>query len=383
MSDQGDLERALEDARRAREEAERLREDARNQANKAREEARRLRDEARQLEHRLRDQAREEARRGRGRPSGSEGRHVRLDLDSARGPDEESTGGARAEQTFSLDGVEHVVVDQTAGNLTVRLCTEGETPGVVTIGQKSAPELEIQRQGDRLVIEVHMQKGWLFRRKQGVTTVVRLATGPRSVRVNLGYGEMHVRDIACDEIKVEVGAGTITSYATSGRLDAEVGAGKLSLNAHRGLAKCNAGTGDVLLDLAAIAPGDYTVDVGMGRAEVRLPAGEQVYVKTSSGIGKSRNEYPSAPETAPTRMKLNTGIGEVVVKARSADAPDVGPAVTAKPQRSARGGPVTRRHEAEELRVLQMLEQGRITSQDAADLIAALQGAAPPVTGEE
>ena len=42
-----------------------------------------------------------------------------------------------------------------------------------------------------------------------------------------------------------------------------------------------------------------------------------------------------------------------------------------------------RRFEAEELRVLQMLEQGRISSQDAADLIAALQGAAPPVTGEE
>jgi hypothetical protein len=42
-----------------------------------------------------------------------------------------------------------------------------------------------------------------------------------------------------------------------------------------------------------------------------------------------------------------------------------------------------RRREAEELRVLQLLEQGRISSQEAADLIAALQGAAPPVAEDE
>jgi hypothetical protein len=41
-----------------------------------------------------------------------------------------------------------------------------------------------------------------------------------------------------------------------------------------------------------------------------------------------------------------------------------------RPQR----GALARRREAEELRVLQLLEQGRITSQEAAELIAALQG---------
>ncbi|MBE0609103.1 MAG: hypothetical protein IH609_06975, partial [Dehalococcoidia bacterium] len=37
-----------------------------------------------------------------------------------------------------------------------------------------------------------------------------------------------------------------------------------------------------------------------------------------------------------------------------------------------------RRRESEELRVLQMLEQGKITPQDAADLIAALRGSTVP-----
>ncbi|WP_423242392.1 SHOCT-like domain-containing protein [Tepidiforma thermophila] len=42
-----------------------------------------------------------------------------------------------------------------------------------------------------------------------------------------------------------------------------------------------------------------------------------------------------------------------------------------------------RRREAEELRVLQLLEQGRITPQEAADLIAALRGAPGPAFADE
>jgi len=273
-------------------------------------------------------------------------------------------------------------VDQTAGNLTVRMCTPEETPGVVTTSPKGPPQLNVHREGDRLVVEIPMSKGWLFRRKQGATTVVRLWPGLADVRVNVGYGEAQIRDIACETIKLDVGAGTITGYATAGALHADVGAGKMTLNAHRGLASCSTGTGDVMLDIAEVVPGDYKVDVGMGRAEVRLPAGSDIHVKVASGIGKARNEYPSGPESAPSRMKLNTGIGEVIVKTRSEATAEPRPAGTAKPQRPSRPGTV-RRFEAEELRVLQMLEQGRISSQDAADLIAALQGAAPPVTGDE
>jgi hypothetical protein len=123
----------------------------------------------------------------------------------------------------------------------------------------------------------------------------------------------------------------------------------------------------------------------MGRAEVRIVPDQQVFIKTSSGIGKSRNEYPGGPETSPARMRLNTGIGEVVVRSRDAAASERSRAGGTRPQRSQRsavpGRP--RRFEAEELRVLQMLEQGRISSQDAADLIAALQGAAPRAAEED
>ncbi len=63
-----------------------------------------------------------------------------------------------------------------------------------------------------------------------------------------------------------------------------------------------------------------------------------------------------------------------VTTRRPADDTAPAPSVGAKPHREGRSEAVRRRREAEELRVLQMLEQGKISSQEAAELIAALQG---------
>lgn len=365
-----DIQRALDDAKRAREDAERLREDAR----KARDEARRLREEARKAT----------------RTAFRENRHGAHAGWTAGGrPDRDSDGepaGIRSEHVFSLEGVRQVTVDTTAGKVTVRRCAPDETPGVVSVGSKASPTLEVKRDGDRLLIEVKLVKGWLFRRRQGATTVVRLDDTPLdSIRLQNGYGETELNGVAAAEIRVNVGAGSVQCIQTRGSLDVNVGAGKISVLAHSGLARADSGTGDVVLDIAEVVPGDYRVDVGLGRAEVRLPAGERVNIRASSGIGKTRSEYPSAGEDAPTRLKLNSGIGEVIVKTRDASggaAPGVAPAGQPRPQRGARAA-TERRRESEELRVLQMLEQGKITPQDAADLIAALRGSTVPDFADE
>lgn len=359
-------------------------EKAREEARRARDDATRLRQEAKEMERRLRqegrDRSREERHRVRAERTHGPGSHWGApgapNLPPLPNWTPESAEGARAEQDFSLEGVATVVVDQTAGRVTIRPCREGETPGVVSSGNKSAPRLEVNRDGDRLVIEIKLSTGWLFRRKQGATTLVRLAPKIEQLRLDLGYGEAHIREIETDSLRLDVGAGTITTAQTSGHLRANVGAGKLAIHGHSGLADCDTGTGDVLVDISRLAEGEYKIDAGIGRAEIRLPAGGEVYIKASSGMGKTRIEYPSAPEGAATSLKINTGVGEVSVKARQPgdDSAPQSPPVQAKPQRGARTAPQPRRREAEELRVLQLLEQGRITSQEAADLIAALQG---------
>ncbi|MCC6269068.1 MAG: hypothetical protein IT300_15985 [Dehalococcoidia bacterium] len=361
--------------REAKAEADRLRREAKAEADRMRDDARRGRDEARRLRDQVREESRREAHRSRGPQVGR------------FGSNEDDAEGVRTEQALSLEGIRQVQVDQTAGKLTIRACKEGEAPGVVSIGNKSTPEVDVHRSGDRLVIEVRLTKGWLFRRRQGASTIIRLGEGSfEQVRIDNGYGETEVQGISAADLRVHVGAGTVQCLLTSGSLDVSVGAGKVSVLSHSGLARCDSGTGDVLMDIAELAAGEYKVDVGLGRAEVRLPAGGEVTIKASSGIGKSRVEYPSAPEPAMTSVRVTSGIGECIVKARDAGAgaPSRSAAFTPqpKPQRPGRAAAASRRREGEEMRVLQMLEQGKITPQDAADLIAALQGSSAPIFDE-
>lgn len=354
-----DLDRAREEAQRAREDARRLREEAHNIA-------RRIREEARQQGWAERDAARSGFRR-----------------DWKLGRDNEADdGGVKVEQSLDLNGIRELQFEQTAGRVFVRACTEGELPGVVSSGANAAPQLEARKNGDRLVITVRMASGWLFRRRQGARTVVRLAGSIETIRVNAGYGDLQVRDISFGNLKLEAGAGTITGSGTRGRIEASVGAGRIALSDHHGTARCNTGSGDIVLDIAEVADGDYVANAGVGRAELRLPAGEQVEIKASSGIGRVKVDYPNAGAGARIRARVEAGVGEAVVRVRE-NSPAQEAAPPQRPSPSPGRGPVSRRRESEELRVLQMLEQGRITAQEAADLIAALHGAAMPDEDEE
>lgn len=383
MPDHDDeLGRAREEARRAREEADRLRREARTLEQRLREEARAAAHQERELGRAMRDEARRAAEQ---LGQGGHGPHG-ASWGESRGPGRPpSTDNEQSAQSFSLDGVRAVSIDQTVGNVTVRYCSGTETPGVTSVG-KSAAQLDVRQDGDSIRIELKMPKGWLFRRRQGPATTVRLLPGLSDVRASVGYGELEVRDLECPAMKLAVSAGKLTTYSTTGDIEADMGAGKITLNVHRGLARCDTGTGDLMMDIAEVVAGEYRANVGMGRVEVRLPAGADIHVDASSGIGKARNEFGGAPESAPARLKIDSGIGETVVKARDASrATPAPPAFVAKPQRPGRASASAgrRRHEADELRILQMLEQGRITSQDAADLIAALQGTAAPITEDE
>ena len=397
MADTSDeIKAALEEARRAREEADRLRREARAEAERLKDEARRARDDAR----RLRDQARNERKGPRGfgpgfePPAGPRPPHFH-DSSRRREESDDSAGSIRSEQSLSFDGIRRVQIDQTAGKLTIRPCKEGESPGIISSGHKAAPEINVDRDGDRLHIEVKLSKGWLFRRKQGATTLIRLGNQDfEQLKIDNGYGDMEVQGVSAADLRVNIGAGSFQSILTRGSIDVNVGAGKLAVLSHSGQARCDSGTGDVLLDIAEVADGEYKVDVGLRRAEVRLPATAEVFIKASSGIGKSRIEFPSAPDSAPVRLRLNSGIGECVVKARDAASSDasaraatadqpVSPVGQPRPQRGSRATRAANRREAEEMRVLQMLEQGKITPQDAADLIAALQGSSAPQFDED
>ena len=281
-------------------------------------------------------------------------------------PPDDGTPAVRSEQSLSLDGVRSVQVDQTAGKLTIRNCKEGETPGIVSIGNKSTPEVSVQRAGERLMIEVKLTKGWIFRRRQGATTVIRLDPCDfEHVKIEKATAKPKSGLSARTPRECRRGLHTGSSPWEHRRERRRRQSSVLSQSALRAVS----GHGDVLLDVAELVPGEYKVDVGLGRAEVRLPAGGEVYIRAQSGIGKSRIEYPSAAEGAPIRLRLNSGIGECIVKAREPGASTVEQAASMasqmRPQRPSRAAAQLARAKENDARI-QMLRTGKITQQDAA-----------------
>ncbi len=363
MTDRDREARRLDDeARRARQEAERLRREARAEAERIKAEARRLREEARR-----------ERLAARGRPAGPSS------ADWAAAQPGDDAEQARVTRLLPpLDGIAAVEIDNTAGTLAVRPCEPGEEPAVIAAARKNPPEIEIERAGDALRIHIRVPRGWLFIRRQAGNALVRLpALQLRSLRLANGYGEVEAAGLGATSIRINTGAGSITALQLRGDLEVSAGAGKISVLAHQGTVAAHSGSGDIMVDLATLEPGTYRVDVGLGRAMVRVPPGAPVEVRASSGLGKASVDVPSTPG-APALIRVNSGLGEVAVRPRDAEpAPATPPAA-----RGSRGpGPARAadlRREAEELRVLQLLEQGRITTQEAADLIAAIRGAPRP-----
>jgi hypothetical protein len=204
-----------------------------------------------------------------------------------------------------------------------------------------------------------------------------------SLRIELGAGDINIREIAAGKIRVQTGAGQLQAIGLRGDLEAQIGAGKVAVYSHSGTANCHSGTGDILLDIAEAPPGEYKVDVGIGRAELRLPAGLDVHVATTSALGRGNAAYPDAGPSATRRASVQSGIGEAIIRPREPGttpaAPGRGPAPEPDRRQARRVGAA---REEDELRVLQLLQQGRITPAEAADLIAALHGSARPPSGD-
>jgi hypothetical protein len=333
-------------------EAREARRAARDAARAAREEARRKRDEAR---------------------SRARGEHG--DRHSLGHPE-----GTKAEATFEPGEIAKVRIEHTAGRLVLRNCAEGEAPGVVSYGSKAAPELRIRQENGELHIAVKLSLGRLFRRRQGADTEIRLPKSVESLRLDQGAGRIQVLGLDTREMRMDIGAGDVNVRECSGALRIEIGAGKAAIHGHRGTTHLETGTGDVLVEIAEAPAGDYHIGIGMGSAEMRLPPGLTVGARLTSGIGKAMAEYPLAGDDAPIQVRMNTGIGRAVLRALDSSAAARTEPTQRAGSRAGRGtrASAQRAGEAEEMRVLQMLEQGRLTPREAANLIAALKGLPPP-----
>lgn len=322
---------------------------ARDAAREARDAARQARDEARKARDAARDQGRE-------RPPAP---------------------GTQVASTLDLAGITRVHINHTAGKLTLRQAAGAEAAAVNASSSKQAPELHVERHGETLEIHVKLSMGRLFRRRQGAQAEIVLPPGLEEVRIEMGAGKVEVASFEAMAMHLHAGAGDMVIHDTTAELAVEVGAGRVAVEGHSGIIRCETGTGDVSAGVVAAPPGRYEISTGMGGAELRLPAGLQVTARVSSGIGQTKIDYPLAGTDAPVHVVVNTGIGKAVLREGPSGRTAGATGERVRPQRPGSRPPGAGSSDAAELRVIQLLEQGRISAREAADLIAALKGQPP------
>lgn len=289
--------------------------------------------------------------------------------------------GTLAAAMLDLDGITRVHVNHTAGKLVLRQANPGEAPSVNASSSKQAPELQVERHGETLTINVKLSMGRLFRRRQGAQADIVLPAGLDEVNVEMGAGKVEISSFAAGRMRLHAGAGDVVVTNVQSDLSVEVGAGRVAVDGHAGAIRCETGTGDVSVGVSEAPPGDYEISTGMGGAELRLPPGLQVTARVSSGIGQTKVEYPIAGPGAPIRVVVNTGIGKALLREQQAGRGGT-PTSGIRPQRPGGRPSSAAAGDAAELRVIQLLEQGRISAREAADLIAALKGQ-PPAGDDE
>jgi hypothetical protein len=270
---------------------------------------------------------------------------------------------------------------------------EGVQPG-------GTPQLEVRGPAAERVVA----------RLEGTTTVVEVPggwpaewDGPRQLsltvpgharlRLTNETGRTHLARLAGCDVELASRAGAVTLDDVRGRLKLQVDTGSIRGERLAGTFEVRSLAGSVKLGIEALDPGLHLVRTSLGAVKVELARGQAVRLETSTSLGSVRCSYPSTSD-APATLRLEAELGSVRV--RSVEQPDVAGSTApwpdwqstwrdvartvadvvadtvsgAIPPPPRRTAPAT----SEELRrVLELVQSGQVSVQDAERLIRALQ----------
>jgi DUF4097 and DUF4098 domain-containing protein YvlB len=237
--------------------------------------------------------------------------------------------------------------------------------------------------------------------------------GVRSgVVVDTGSGNITVADVA-GSASLDTGSGSVTVERLRGdSLVVDTGGGRVQLKAiDVTTLEVDTSSGRVEAELLAIAPnGSYEIDTGSGGVDIALPAGADLTVEVDSGSGRithtglplqvhhsESGELEAQLGRGGPTLSIDSGSGAVVLRAAQPGArgdahvdapvvpaaPPVPPAPPAPPAPEARvmravsGDPAL--ESSDQLRrVLAMVEQGKLTPEEAEEILRALDEEGAP-----
>jgi hypothetical protein len=276
-----------------------------------------------------------------------------------------------------------IELSANAMDLEVLALAPGETPSLeVQGGRDAATGVTITQDGD--VTRIALPGFW-----SGFDLPSRLTLRvPPQLRARItnDAARLHVEGLAGCDLELISQMGSISLDRVRGRLKLQVDSGSIKGDHVAGTFEVRSTAGSVKLRIDALDEGHHVIRTAMGSVKVELAKGQAVRIETNTTLGTTRSRYPSTAD-AKAVLRLEADLGSVKVSEvdaveddRHGDWPDwrrtwrdVASAVASTFNAPVGPPPPSTTPNSEVRRVLEMVEQGVVSIDDAERLIRAMR----------
>ena len=273
---------------------------------------------------------------------------------------------------WALPDAKEIDLASEAYPLDIETVSPGEKPRLEMADRGKKPNVAIEKKGDTVRVRVDWGDedgifGW-FRWGRPARMTLHLPAGIRG-KISIGAGNIRIGVLDCGDLRIETAAGNIQAGRVTGRLDLHTAAGSIQVNEIDGGISADTSAGSIKVRVRGLDPGDHRIHTDAGSSRVDLAEGVEVEVRPDVAFGSAKVDVPSRTGAA-ARLHIGTSAGSVAVRPWTGERTAVR---TSKPLGPYRVLPVAAEPQVDDLeRILQMLADGKLTPDQAGELIAAL-----------
>jgi hypothetical protein len=275
---------------------------------------------------------------------------------------------------WELGDFREIELESAAYPLDVQTVDPGEAPRLEMRARGKKPNVEIDRSGDRVRVAIDWDEGDIFgwlRWGRPARMTLHLPKGVRG-RVAIGAGNVRIGVLDCEDLQVETGAGSIHAGRVTGRVALETSAGSIHVGELDGGIVARTNAGSIRVRILGLDPGTHTVHSEAGAVRVDVAEGLVLHVVPQVTFGHAKIEVRDTAGAAAV-LEVGSSAGSVAVRPWAGMHGMPQKVVEVGPYRTP--SPVTKPEKKEpgELeRILEMVADGRLTPDQAGELIAAL-----------
>lgn len=223
-----------------------------------------------------------------------------------------STFAAPETKEFDSVGLTQVVIENTAGKVSVSASTGAKATVVATKNEFTDNcKMTLENVSNKLILTVK-SSGFFSSGNCAVDLDVKV---PKSVDLDLSVGAGNLKVSGIEGALVfKVGAGDIAADGTFKNIDGKTGSGNIDVKGMLGGGEIRSGSGAVNLTFLKNMPkGEIDIKTGNGDTNLLFPKGSLIKTSYQSGVGQLTNELGDNPN-AKFQVSMKSGSADLTIK---------------------------------------------------------------------